>query len=151
MNYESDPEVEYSNLLNGVQIWDVGCERQVQITGPDTMKLAQLLTPRNLSGCAVGHQVENADMQFRRTRKSGSVFRRNDIATLLGMLFERRQVRMRHERHGFSFPAEPVGAYSTDTCHAFHVKPATQTAAKLPPDPRDVCRPAERSDALFTL
>lgn len=53
-NYESDPEVEYSNVVNGVQIWDVGCERQVQITGPDTMKLAQLLTPRNLEKCAVG-------------------------------------------------------------------------------------------------
>ncbi len=37
MNYESDPEIEYSNLLNGVQIWDVGCERQVQITGSDAM------------------------------------------------------------------------------------------------------------------
>lgn len=54
MNYESDPEVEYSNLLNGVQIWDVACERQVQLTGPDAMKLAQLLTPRDLSECAIG-------------------------------------------------------------------------------------------------
>ncbi len=54
MNYESDPELEFSNLLNGVQIWDVGCERQVQITGRDTMNLAQLLTPRNLSDCTVG-------------------------------------------------------------------------------------------------
>lgn len=54
MNYDADPEVEYAKLLNGVQIWDVGCERQVQITGPDAMKLAQLLTPRNLSDCAVG-------------------------------------------------------------------------------------------------
>ena len=53
-NYESDPELEFSNLLNGAQLWDVGCERQVQITGPDTMKLAQLLTPRNLSKCADG-------------------------------------------------------------------------------------------------
>ncbi len=53
-SYESDPEVEYSNVVNGVQIWDVGCERQVQITGPDTMTLAQLLTPRNLAKCAVG-------------------------------------------------------------------------------------------------
>jgi len=42
-------------------------------------------------------------------------------------------------------------AYSTDTCHLFNMKPATQTAAKLPPVPRDVCHPAERSDALFTL
>lgn len=54
MNFDSNPEVEYWNLLNGVQIWDVGCERQVQINGPDAMKLAQLLTPRNLSACAVG-------------------------------------------------------------------------------------------------
>ncbi len=53
-NYESDPELEFSNLLNGAQLWDVGCERQVQITGPDTMKLAQLLTPRNLTKCADG-------------------------------------------------------------------------------------------------
>lgn len=53
MRYTSDPDIEYSNLINGVQIWDVGCERQVQITGPDTMRLAQLLTPRNLSECAV--------------------------------------------------------------------------------------------------
>ena len=53
-SYETDPEVEYSKIVNGVQIWDVGCERQVQITGPDTMTLAQLLTPRNLAKCAVG-------------------------------------------------------------------------------------------------
>ena len=52
--YESDPERELSNLLNGAQLWDVGCERQMQIAGPDTMKLAQLLTPRNLSNCEVG-------------------------------------------------------------------------------------------------
>lgn len=52
--FAPDREVEYSNLLSGVQIWDVGCERQVQITGPDAMNLAQILTPRNLSKCAVG-------------------------------------------------------------------------------------------------
>ncbi len=51
-SYVSDREVEYSKVVNGVQIWDVGCERQVQITGPDTMTLAQ--TPRNLVKCAVG-------------------------------------------------------------------------------------------------
>ena len=54
MIYEADPTADYSNLLNGVQIWDVACERQVQISGPDTMRLAQLLTPRNLSKCAAG-------------------------------------------------------------------------------------------------
>ncbi len=51
-SYESDREVEYSKVVNSVQVWDVGCERQVQITGPDTMTLAQ--TPRNLVKCAVG-------------------------------------------------------------------------------------------------
>jgi aminomethyltransferase len=53
-SYESDPDVEFWNVVQGVQIWDVGCERQVQITGPDTMKLAQLLTPRNLAECQAG-------------------------------------------------------------------------------------------------
>ena len=51
---------------------------------------------------------------------------------------------------GIEMDWNPESAYSTDTCHAFHVKPATQTAAKLPPVPRDVCHPAERSDALFS-
>ncbi len=54
VNYDPDPEVEFSRVINDVQIWDVGCERQVQITGRDTMKLAQMLTPRNLDNCAVG-------------------------------------------------------------------------------------------------
>ncbi len=53
-SYDPDPELEFSRVVNDVQLWDVGCERQVQIIGPDTMKLAQLLTPRNLEKCAVG-------------------------------------------------------------------------------------------------
>ncbi len=53
-SYDSDTELEYSRVINDVQIWDVACERQVQITGPDAMKLAQLLTPRNMEECAVG-------------------------------------------------------------------------------------------------
>jgi glycine cleavage system aminomethyltransferase T len=52
--YEEHPEQEYENLLNGVQLWDVACERQVEVTGPDTMKLAQLLTSRNLENCRTG-------------------------------------------------------------------------------------------------
>ena len=54
VNYDPDPELEFSRVVNDVQIWDVGCERQVQITGPDTLKLAQMLTPRNLENFAVG-------------------------------------------------------------------------------------------------
>lgn len=48
------PEEEYWRLINGVSQWDVGCERQVQLKGPDAGKLAQILSPRNLSACKVG-------------------------------------------------------------------------------------------------
>jgi aminomethyltransferase len=40
--------------LNGVCQWDVGCERQVQLTGRDAGRLAQLLSPRDLTRCEVG-------------------------------------------------------------------------------------------------
>jgi glycine cleavage system aminomethyltransferase T len=49
-----DPEAEYDRLLNGVAMWDVAAQRQVQLEGPDAMALAQLLTPRNLAGTKVG-------------------------------------------------------------------------------------------------
>ncbi|MDE2444918.1 MAG: glycine cleavage system protein T [Alphaproteobacteria bacterium] len=48
------PEAEYWRLINGVSQWDVGVERQVQLKGPDAGKLAQILSPRNLSNCKVG-------------------------------------------------------------------------------------------------
>jgi aminomethyltransferase len=49
-----DPVEEYWQLLNGVTLWDVGVERQVEITGPDAFKLANTLVPRDLNKCAVG-------------------------------------------------------------------------------------------------
>lgn len=49
-----DPEAEYWRLINGVSQWDVGVERQVQLKGPDAGRLAQILSPRNLSTCQVG-------------------------------------------------------------------------------------------------
>jgi aminomethyltransferase len=49
-----DPEAEYWRLINGVSQWDVGVERQVQIKGPDAGRLAQILSPRDLSACKVG-------------------------------------------------------------------------------------------------
>ncbi len=48
------PEEEYWRLLNGVSQWDVACERQVQLQGPDAGRLAQILSPRDLSGCKAG-------------------------------------------------------------------------------------------------
>jgi glycine cleavage system aminomethyltransferase T len=47
-------EAEFEALLNDVTIWDVAVERCLEISGPDGAKFAQLLTPRDLSKCAVG-------------------------------------------------------------------------------------------------
>ena len=47
-------EAEFDALLTGVTIWDVAVERCLEISGPDGFRFAQLLTPRNLSRCAVG-------------------------------------------------------------------------------------------------
>ncbi len=49
-----DPEAEYWRIINGVSQWDVGVERQVQLKGPDAGRLAQILSPRDLSKCKVG-------------------------------------------------------------------------------------------------
>jgi len=49
-----DPEAEYWRIVEGVSMWDVGVERQVQLLGPDASTLAQILTPRDLSQCAQG-------------------------------------------------------------------------------------------------
>jgi aminomethyltransferase len=52
--YYDDDIKEYWALLNGVTLWDVAVERQVEITGPDAARFTQLLTPRDLSKTAVG-------------------------------------------------------------------------------------------------
>ena len=49
-----DFEAEYWHLLNHVTLWDVAVERQLEVTGRDGFRFAQLLTPRDLSKCAVG-------------------------------------------------------------------------------------------------
>jgi len=49
-----DPKVEYRRLIEGVSMWDVAAERQVQIEGPDAKRLACYLTPRDLGNCEIG-------------------------------------------------------------------------------------------------
>jgi glycine cleavage system aminomethyltransferase T len=49
-----DLEKEYSALIHDVTLWDVCVERQVEITGPDAAAFTNLLTPRDLTKCAVG-------------------------------------------------------------------------------------------------
>jgi len=50
----ADSVEEYWHLVNHVTIWDVGCERQVEISGPDGYEFMEYLTPRDLSTCKVG-------------------------------------------------------------------------------------------------
>ncbi len=52
--YYQDPVADYWKLINDVTLWDVACQRQVEITGPDAAQFAQYLTPRNLDNLAVG-------------------------------------------------------------------------------------------------
>jgi aminomethyltransferase len=37
-----------------VTLWDVACQRQVEISGPDAFEFIQFLTPRDISKCEVG-------------------------------------------------------------------------------------------------
>jgi aminomethyltransferase len=49
-----DLEKEYWKLLEGVSVWDVSVERQVEIKGPDGFAFTNLLTSRDLTQCKVG-------------------------------------------------------------------------------------------------
>jgi glycine cleavage system T protein len=53
INYD-EFEAEYEALLNGVTLWDVSVERNVEITGPDAFRFTNWLTPRDLTKCEVG-------------------------------------------------------------------------------------------------
>ena len=52
--FKNSIEEDYWHLSKHVQIWDVSCQRQVQITGPDALKLVQLMTPRSLKNMETG-------------------------------------------------------------------------------------------------
>lgn len=45
---------DYHHLKAAVQVWDVACERQVELRGPDAARLMQMLTPRDLRGMLPG-------------------------------------------------------------------------------------------------
>ncbi len=47
-------EEDYWHLCEAVQVWDVSCQRQVEISGPETLQLVQLMTPRDLSKAELG-------------------------------------------------------------------------------------------------
>jgi len=45
-------EEDYQHLKRAVQLWDVGCERQIELIGPDAARLVQASTPRNIAKMA---------------------------------------------------------------------------------------------------
>lgn len=47
-------EEEYWRLIQGVSMWDVAVERQVELKGPDAARLAQILCTRDLTKCVEG-------------------------------------------------------------------------------------------------
>ena len=49
-----DPDVEYEALVERVSLWDVACERQVEVVGPDSFELVQYVSARDMAGCPVG-------------------------------------------------------------------------------------------------
>ncbi len=48
------PVEDYEHLCRYVQVWDVSCERQVEVEGPDALALVEWITPREVAGCEVG-------------------------------------------------------------------------------------------------
>jgi aminomethyltransferase len=54
LDYGRDAREDYDALVERVTLWDVGAERQTELRGPDALELADYLSPRDLSGMAVG-------------------------------------------------------------------------------------------------
>ncbi len=48
-SYYETPEEDYRHLKSAVQVWDVAVERQVEVRGPDALRLVQMTTPRDMS------------------------------------------------------------------------------------------------------
>ena len=48
-SFQNSIEDDYLHLQKYAQIWDVGCQRQVEIKGRDALKLIELMTPRSIS------------------------------------------------------------------------------------------------------
>ncbi len=54
--YESLEE-DYWHLREHVQIWDVACQVQVEVRGPDALRLVEWMTPRDVSACVPGQCI----------------------------------------------------------------------------------------------
>ena len=53
-SFKKNVEEDYWHLKENVQLWDVSCQRQVQVEGPDAETLIQKMTPRKITNMKVG-------------------------------------------------------------------------------------------------
>jgi len=51
------PVADYEHLTTAATLWDVACERQVEVSGPDAAAFMQYLSPRDISRMKPGHCV----------------------------------------------------------------------------------------------
>ena len=54
IDFGRDPQVEYSALIEGVVLWDVGCERVLELAGRDAVALADRLLTRDVAVLEIG-------------------------------------------------------------------------------------------------
>ncbi|MCH6565520.1 MAG: dimethylsulfoniopropionate demethylase, partial [Proteobacteria bacterium] len=47
-------EEDYWHLCEQVQVWDVSCQRQIEVRGPDSQRLVQMMTPREIKNAVPG-------------------------------------------------------------------------------------------------
>ena len=53
-SFRHSAEEDYWHLRHNVQIWDVSCQRQLEVRGPDASRLVQLMVPRDISKMEAG-------------------------------------------------------------------------------------------------
>jgi len=80
--FERSVEDDYWHLRQHVQLWDVGCQRQVEIVGEDAGRLVQWMTPRDIRLLQAG-QCRYAPL----VDKSGSMINDPVILKLAGNRF----------------------------------------------------------------
>jgi dimethylsulfoniopropionate demethylase len=52
--FQKSVQEDYWHLKSHVQLWDVGCQRQVELRGADAACLVQIMTPRDLRKARIG-------------------------------------------------------------------------------------------------
>ena len=90
IDYGRDPREDWDALVERVTLWDVGAERQTELRGPDALRLADYLSPRDLTGMAVGELPLLAGVR-RRRRDHGRVHRPAAVGGRRLVLAQRRR------------------------------------------------------------